>query len=242
MDFESQIEKIAKAIRDREDKELALAFTNVIGSLLRENGVAVKTSRYEFETDNETHNETDKNTYIIKKEYGVSFDGLDFTEHDKRFKDEIESLKRQIEKLESIRTRCHESARDSFDLGNYGCLHIVTADELKNSNEKVAKIESELFDAQKLADEYYNKCIDLTNQIKKLKSELETKVDFETDRLVKLPFDALETANMLINAKYKDKIPLLEREVDRNIYDTNDLEQIAEHLLVYCKHHKNSEE
>lgn len=47
--------------------------------------------------------------------------------------------------------------------------------ELKKSNENVAKIESELFDVQKSADEYYNKCIDLTNQIEKLKSELETK-------------------------------------------------------------------
>lgn len=47
--------------------------------------------------------------------------------------------------------------------------------ELEKSNEKVAKIESELFDAQKSTDEYYNKCIDLTNQIEKLKSELKTK-------------------------------------------------------------------
>lgn len=47
--------------------------------------------------------------------------------------------------------------------------------ELKKSNEKVAKIESELFDVQKSDDEYYNKCIDLTNQIEKLKSELKTK-------------------------------------------------------------------
>lgn len=86
--------------------------------------------------------------------------------------------------------------------------------ELKNSNEKIAKLES----------------------------ELETKVDFETDRLVKLPFDPLETANMLINATYKAEIPFLERQVDRNVYDIDDLEQIAEHLLVYCKHHKNSEE
>ena len=123
MDFESKLEKIVKDIRDREDKELALAFTNVIGPLLRDNGVVVKTSRYEFETDNET----DKNKYIIKKEYGVSFDGLDFTEHDKKFKDEIKQL------------------------------------------------ESELSDVQKSADEYYNKCIDLTNQIEKLKSELKTK-------------------------------------------------------------------
>ena len=121
--------------------------------------------------------------------------------------------------------------------------------ELKNSNEKVAKIESELFDAQKSADEYYNKCIDLTNQIEKLKSELEAKVNFETDRLVKLPFDALETANMLINAKYRRKVKSMDRlhccdgyTLETDMYCIDDLKQIAEHLLVYCKHNRESEE
>ena len=201
MDFESQIEKIVKDIRDREDKELALAFMNVIGLLLRENGVVVKTSRYEFENDNES----DKNKYIIKKEYGVSFDGLDFTEHDKKFNDEIERLKKRIGKLASIRVRCHESARDSFDLGNYGCLHIVTADELKNTKD-------------------------------------------ENDRTVELPFDPLETANMLINAKYSRQTISVEKaftgcNVAKGcIYSVDDLEQIAEHLLVYCKHNREDEE
>lgn len=105
--------------------------------------------------------------------------------------------------------------------------------ELKNSNEKVEKLEIKLSNAEKTGDDYYNKCIDLTNQIEKLKSESEKKVDFETDRLVKLSFDALETANMLINATYKAEIPFLERQVDRDVYDIDDLEQIAEHLLVY---------
>ena len=113
--------------------------------------------------------------------------------------------------------------------------------ELEKSNENIEKLEIKLSNAEKTGDDYYNKCIDLTNQIEKLKSELEAKVNFETDRLVKLPFDALETANMLINATYKDdEIPFLERQVDRNVYDINDLEQIAEHLLVYCKHNKES--
>lgn len=117
MDFESQIEKIAKYIRDREDKELALAFTNVVGSLLRENGVFVKTSRYELETDNES----DKNKYIIKKEYGISIDGLDFTEHDKRFNDKIRQLKHDLEKT-------------------YNQLMEVE----KESQERIAELESEL--------------------------------------------------------------------------------------------------
>ena len=205
-------------------------YEQVIDEIVK-HGVVIKINRV-----------VDDNYLSSERKYVGCVVELDFTEHDKMFKDEIESLKRQIEKLASIRMRCHESARDSFDLGKYGCLHIVTADELKNSNENVAKIESELFDAQKLADEYYNKCIDLTNQIEKLESELEEKVDFETDRLVKLPFDPLETANMLINATYKDEIPFLERQVDRDLYDINDLEQIAEHLLVYCKHNRDGEE
>ena len=53
---------------------------------------------------------------------------------------EIERLKKRIGKLASIRVRCHESARDSFDLGNYGSLHIVTADELKTTKDNIQKI------------------------------------------------------------------------------------------------------
>ena len=162
-------------------------YEQVIDEIVK-HGVVIKINRV-----------VDDNYLSSERKYVGCVVELDFSEHDKDFKDEIASLKRQIEKLASIRTRCHESARDSFDLGNYGCLHIVTADELKNTKD-------------------------------------------ENDRTVELPFDPLETANMLINAKYKDKIPLLEREVDRNIYDTNDLEQIAEHLLVYCKHNKESGE
>ena len=77
--------------------------------------------------------------------------------------------------------------------------------------------------------------------ITQLKNELQKKCSFETDRLVKLPFDPLETANMLINATYKAEIPFLERQVDRDLYDIDDLEQIAEHLLVYCKHNREDE-
>lgn len=43
-------------------------------------------------------------------------------------------------KLRELRMRCHESAIDSFDSGMYGCLHIVTADELKNSKDSIQKI------------------------------------------------------------------------------------------------------
>ena len=129
----------------------------------------------------------------------VSLDDFEISMQKKN--DEIESLKRQVKKLESIRMRCHESARDSFDLGNYGCLHIVTADELKTTKDV-------------------------------------------NDRTIELPFDALETANMLINAEYSAQTSSDEKAftgcnaAEEDIYAIDDLEQIAEHLLVYCKHKK----
>ena len=39
----------------------------------------------------------------------------------------------------------------------------------KRFNDEIRQLESELSDVQKSADEYYNKCIDLTNQNEKLK-------------------------------------------------------------------------
>ena len=119
--------------------------------------------------------------------------------------------------------------------------------ELKKSNEKVEKLEIKLSNAEKTGDDYYNKCIDLTNQIEKLKSELEAKVNFENERLVKLPFDALETVNMLINATYSRKTSNVEKAftgcnvAKGHIYSVDDLEQIAEHLLVYCKHSRKED-
>ena len=96
--------------------------------------------------------------------------------------------------------------------------------EMQKKNDEIADLRKELREYKD-----YNK---------QIKHELEEKCSFETDRIVKLPFSPLETANMLINATYKDEIPFFEKQVDRNVYDIDDLEQIAEHLLVYCKHNK----
>lgn len=208
------ISKIAKDIRDREDKELALAFTNIVGSLLRDNGVFVKTSRYELETDNET----DKNKYIIKKEYGVSFDGLDFTEHDKVFEDKIELLNRNLNLQKD--KRCEEEIERNYLAERFNQLKDEN-DELK---QRIAELERK------------------NNQLTESILRKATKIhELEIKEAVDLPFDPLETANMLINATYKAEIPFLEKQVDRNVYDIDDLEQIAEHLLVYCKHNKESE-
>ena len=175
-------------------------------------------------------------------------------------------------KLENLRTRCHESARDAFDNGNYCALHIVTVGELKNDDkikelkyelektynqlmqtekeaqEKIAKLEKTRGNWADRAVEWKEKCEESDKKIKELESELEVK-----DNLLKikngllgsnddLPNDPIEVAQMLINATNKFEIPFLERQIDMKVYDIDDLEQIAEHLLVYCKHNREGEE
>ena len=54
---------------------------------------------------------------------------------------------------------------------------------------------------------------------------------------------------MLINAKYRRKVKGMDRFLCRDgymletdMYCIDDLEQIAEHLLVYCRHNREDEE
>lgn len=45
------------------------------------------------------------------------------------------------EALRTLRTRCHESARDAFDRGAYGLLHIVGIEELRNRKNAAEEME-----------------------------------------------------------------------------------------------------
>lgn len=139
--------------------------------------------------------------------------------------------------------------------------------ELKKSNEKVAKIESELFDAQKSADEYYNKCIDLTNQIAGLESELKTKDNIqkinlnETIKVKLTPYGAEIYYKQFdeLNKKYgreicKPQMPRIDKDGYTEFQLWNFIELYGQHIgmckpnvidpldIVYCKHNNESDE
>ena len=155
------IDKFAKC----HDNKVAIAFTKSIGELLKLNGVTAHYTEYNSDVMAEDE---------ISKQYGIVFDSLDFTEHDKRFNDEINRLKERIKERDSyIKQLEHDF------------------DELKERNETV-----------------------------------------------ELPFDAIEVANFLINEECECDMLFTGRKTKRRKYEIEDLEQIAEHLLVYCKHNK----
>lgn len=101
--FDSVFDKIAKDIRDRQDNVMAMEFTKCIGELLRKNGVIPKMTKYtrDFGTDN-----------TFETRYGVNIDELDFTEHDKVFKDKIAKLEKKNKDLESCFTQREQDSTD----------------------------------------------------------------------------------------------------------------------------------
>ena len=121
----SQIDKIVKDIRERQDNAMAMEFTRCIGELLKKNGVVPKMTEYtgNFETDK-----------IFETRYGVSIDELDFSEHDKVFEDKIELLNRNLNLQKDKRCEA-ETVR------NYLAEQI---NQLKGENEKLKQRIAEL--------------------------------------------------------------------------------------------------
>jgi hypothetical protein len=173
----SIVDDIAKDIIKQKDNEMAMQFVKSIGKLLVENGVKPKITEYTQE-----NNASNK----FEMRYGCTIDGLDFTEHDKRFKDEITKLKSSLSQTESQR-------------------------------------------------------IELLNRCDELEKQLET--------MESLPVQPIEVAKLLINSEYEYETSEIQRRFlhkgDTDTcerYNVDELEQIAEHLLIYCKHNKGCEE
>lgn len=210
-DMEKVFEQIGKEIAEMKEATIAREVAKKIGELLRDNGVVVKITECTCDDVTETS---------FSRKYGAVISGLDFTEHDKPFLEKIKKLENEIENFEN--EKCETCYKEN--------LHMIAqaqVDGYKNS----------LYMAEKNYDRLHHENEELKQRI----AELESK---ET---VELPFDALETANYLINATYKVELDGLAKamagtdKIRRDIYSIDELEQIAEHLLVYCKHNKEQE-
>lgn len=136
---------------------------------------------------------------------------LDFTEHDKVFEDKIGDLLEQ--------NRC-----------------------LREQNERMSKLINHRLGNWDNCGLSYDDIFNMQDENKALKQRIS---DLESKENVDLPFDPMETANYLINATYERETNGIERsfaklpdKISEDKYSIDDLEQIAEHLLIYCNHNK----
>ena len=74
------IDEITEKIVESKNNDIAKAFTIHIGSLLINNGIVPVMTEY---TENDVKNITDINEYKLVMEYGIAFNELDCSKHDK---------------------------------------------------------------------------------------------------------------------------------------------------------------
>lgn len=250
--MESTIERICRDITDQKNNAMAMEFARVICGLLRENGVYVHCTETKF-SEKITHNS-------IEEKYGIKFDSMDFSEHDKEFTGEIEKLQSEAEKYR----KAFEDAKNERDY------------QIVQYQNKIDKLKQKL-EIQETATKYAEEYIDnlkkdlshsknTINQIDDILEKLfgvrHDTVDKpgEFEKILKqkaenyntiadyLCDEPISVAQTLISAKRSYE--LSEEEKQRSgiekgyyhIFDVSELRQIAEHLLVYCDHNGEMEE
>lgn len=115
--------------------------------------------------------------------------------------------------------------------------------EIQSRNDYITQLKHDL-------EKTYNHLMETEKEAEERIGELESELEVK-DNLLKIKNGLLgknddfpsnlEVAQMLINATYKRENCMTGKVYDKDIYSIDDLEQIAEHLLVYCKHHRGDE-
>lgn len=253
--LEGVMNKITKDILEQKNNAMAMEFTRIICDLLKRYGVHVHCTETKL-SENITHNS-------IEEQYGIVFDSMDFSKHDKEFTEKIEELQSEVEKYR----KAFEAAKKERDCqiaeyrkkieelyyplktleGNLKVSNMIIEETIKNENGEDSNTVK--FSSIKQFAEYI-KCfytVNLDYIQKVLRGNEESQNNFEniTDFL---PTEPIKVADMLINAggEYEHN-PIVKKicGTDKGtyrIFEISELRQIAEHLLVYCNHNKEEKE
>lgn len=202
--MESIINKISRDILEQKNNAMAMEFARIICDLLKRYGVHVHCTETKL-GEKITHNS-------IEEQYGIVFDSMDFSQHDKEFTEEIEELKQHISDLERDLKTAGEKIQDPAD------------ENMKLQCERNDyKSKSELIEVERMRVKQ-NEFSDFlpTEPIKVADMLINAEGEYEHNTIVKKIYG-------------NDKGTY-------RIFDTSALRQIAEHMLVYCNHNAEVEE
>lgn len=148
------IEKICKDILGQKNNDMAMEFTRIICDLLKRYGVYVHCTETKF-GEKITANS-------IEEQYGIVFDSMDFSQHDKEFTDKIKELKEELEKSNKERAKILWEFCDSVKKEDY-------EKEVNHLQSEVEKYRKAFEDAKKERDcqisEYQKKIEELKGKL-----------------------------------------------------------------------------
>lgn len=254
------IDKICKDILEQKNNAMAMEFTRIICDLLKRYGVYVHCTETKFGEKITTNS--------IEEEYGIVFDSMDFSQHDKEFTDKIEELQSEVEKyrkaledakkerdcqIVEYQEKIEELTAENKKLkGNVGSENYREKQEktdnfygiYKHSSRDLTKDDLLMF-LGILTKELSKNGIDFRYEIEKELKVWDIKIKRDKDVADFLPTEPIKIAEMLITAEGECE-PLImgnmEHKDTYRIFDASELRQIAEHLLVYCNHNGEVEE
>lgn len=228
--LEGVMNKITKDILEQKNNAMAMEFTRIICDLLKRYGVYVHCTEIKL-SENITHNS-------IEEQYGIAFDSMDFSQHDKEFTDKIKELEEELEKSNREHAKTLWEFFDSVKKEDYD-------EEVNHLQSEVEKYCKAFEDAKKERDcqvvEYQKKMEELKVENAELHCEMQAMKVFPDE----IPEEPIKVAEMLITAKGERKPLHIGNDVFEDtcrIFEISELRQIAEHLLVYCNHNKEEEE
>lgn len=261
--LEGVMNKITRDIIEQKNNAMAMEFTKIICDLLKRYGVYVHCTETKL-SENITHNS-------IEEQYGIVFDSVDFSEHDKEFTDKIKELEEELKESNRKRREILWEFCDSVKKEDYD-------EEVNHLQSEVEKCRKAFEYAKKERDCQVAEC---KRRAEKDKTELERarttigQIDDILERLFGvrhdmvdkpdefekilserakgnvtdfLPTEPIKVADMLINAEGEYEHNTVAKAfcgTDKGtyrIFDVSGVRQIAEHLLVYCNHNGEAEE
>lgn len=191
------VDGIARDILEQKNNAMAMEFTKVICDLLEKYGVRINFT--EMKHQNITHN-------LIEEEYRIVFDSVDFSRHDKEFKDKIEELKKQLDRSQTTINQIDEIMEELF-----GVTHDV---------EKPGEF-------KEILREKVNERISNFLPAKPIKI---------ADMLIDNATEVYENYVEDFAKAYSGQLVIGNPCEDVRQQTLSYLRQIAEHLLVYCGH------
>ena len=126
----NSIDKICKDILEQKNNAMEMEFTRIICDLLKRYGVYVHCTETKFSEKITTNS--------IEEQYGIVFDSVDFSQHDKEFTDKIEELKKQLDRSQTTINQIDEILEELFgvmhDVENPGAFKEILIEKV---NEKI---------------------------------------------------------------------------------------------------------
>lgn len=129
--LEGVMNKITKDILEQKNNAMAMEFTRIICDLLKRYGVYVHCVETKF-GEKITANS-------IEEQYGIAFDSMDFSQHDKEFMDKIKELEKQLDRSQTTINQIDEILEELFgvthDVENPGAFKEILREKV---NEKIS--------------------------------------------------------------------------------------------------------